>query len=399
MRILLLTNKSPWPPKDGGSAATLKTIYGLSACNCNITVLAVNTSKHFADIKDIPGKLQSQVEFHFVNIRTGINYFKLILNLLFSRKPYNLERFSSRNLDTELKSLLKNNFDIIQIEGLAMYHYLPVIRKNSSTPIFFRPHNIENKIWSQLAHEERNILKKTYFRILAKRIKRIEIDIINKPDAVVPISDTDLAWFKKEGLKLPSIVYTPGYFTEEICDYSESASHSVFFIGALDWLPNIYGLNWFIKEVWPIVSARIPDAVFFIAGRNPSHKSIIKLRGKNIFFNGEVESSNGFMKDKAVMVVPLFSGSGIRMKIIEGMSMGKSIVATPIAAEGLIFENNSNLFISSEVSGFAIRIIDLLENNLKRKETGENAIENVRKNYNILASSEKLMNFYREFTA
>lgn len=399
MRILLLSSKSPWPPKDGGAAATLNIIKGLSMRNASVTVLALNTSKHFVKTDEIPEEFYKSIDYKLINIDSGIDPVKLFLNLIFSGKPYNIERFWSQKYNSELKRVISNNFDIIQIEGLSMYHYLPVIRQITSAPVVFRPHNIENLIWSQLAGEERNLFKSLYFRILARRIKKIEKKIINNFDALVAISTSDLEWFKSHGLERPSLITAPGFKPEEIAEYSDSTQGKVFFIGALDWLPNIFGLNWFIKEVWPMIVNKIPEAEFFIAGRNASEKTISGLKGLNIFFVGEVDSSSLFIKEKTVMVVPLFSGSGIRIKIIEGMSHGKCIVATPKAAEGLDYENKKDIFIASGASGFADDIIELLTNSKLRRETGENAIKNVRKNYNILVSSENLMNFYRELTA
>jgi glycosyltransferase involved in cell wall biosynthesis len=374
-------------------------IMGLLALKGSLTVLAINTTKHHVEDDKIPEELFISTDYRLINIDSKINPVKLLLNLFFSRKPYNLERFFSGVYNSELKRAIRNNFDIIQIEGLSMYHYLPVIRQNTSAPVVFRPHNIENLIWSRLADEERNWFRSLYFRNLAHRIEKVEKKILNEFDAIVPISFSDLTWFKAEGLSRPALVTVPGYAPEEICEYSDTVPDKVFFIGALDWLPNIYGLNWFIKQVWPMVVDRIPGAEFIIAGRNASEKTIATLKGHNITFTGEVESSSEFIKDKTVMVVPLFSGSGIRMKIIEGMSLGKCIVATPMAAEGLDCENKKDIFIASGATGFADNIIELLTNSDLRRETGKNAIKNVRKNYNILALSENLMNLYRELTA
>jgi glycosyltransferase involved in cell wall biosynthesis len=399
MRVLLLCNKSPWPPKDGGAAATLNLITGLTYCNVSVTVLAFNTAKHFVKTDDIPEKFSKSTNYHFINLDSGINPIKFFTNLLFSDKPYNLERFWSRAYSSELKKIIQNNFDIVQIEGLAMYHYLPVIRNCTSVPVVYRPHNIENLIWAGLSGEEKNVFKSSYFKILSRRLKKIEKSIINDFDAVVPLSSPDLDWFKAEGLSKPYLKCVPGYHPDEITEYEPSPINKVFFIGALDWLPNIFGLAWFIKKVWPIVVDKIPDATLYIAGRNASKKTMSRLQGKNIFFKGEVESSSDFIRDKMVMIVPLFSGSGIRMKIIEGMNYGKCVVATPLAIKGLECEHNKDIYVTSEASSFADIITELLTNEELRREAGINAMNNVRKNYNILASSEKLKNFYRELTA
>jgi len=399
MRILLLCNKSPWPPKDGGAAATLNIIKGLTYCNASVTVLAMITSKHFVKPEEIPEELSKSTDYHLINVNTRINPLRLVLNHLFSSKPYNLERYWSQKFCAELKRIIKNNFDVVQIEGLAMYHYLSVVRSLISVPVVYRPHNIENIIWSGLKAEEKNIIKKNYFNTLAIRIKKIEKSIINNFDAIIPISTNDLNWFRQEGLMKPSLVLLPGFDPGVNFEYIPSTSNKVFFIGALDWRPNIYGLIWFINNVWPIVINKIPDAEFIIAGRNASKNTISHFLGTKISFSGEVESSFSFIKDKTVMVVPLFSGSGIRLKILEGMNMGKCIVATPLAAEGLEYDNGKNIFIAPDAASFADHIVKLLLNADLRRATGENAIKNVRKNYNILASSEQLINFYRELTA
>ena len=102
MKILLLCNKSPWPPKDGGAAATLCMIKGLSECQAFVTVLAFNTRKHFTETAEIPEEYRNKIEFHFVKIDTGIKKIKLIVNLIFSRKPYNIERFKSAEFEEKL---------------------------------------------------------------------------------------------------------------------------------------------------------------------------------------------------------------------------------------------------------------------------------------------------------
>jgi hypothetical protein len=235
MKILLLCNKSPWPPKDGGAVAILNMISGLSAKKAYVTVLAMNTSRHFVKIEDVPDVYRRQADFHFVNLNTDIDFIALSFNLLFSKKPFSLERFRSKEFETELTQLLKNKFDIIQLEGLALHHYLPPIRNNSQAKIVLRSHNVENLIWSQLMMESTNLFQKFYFWILAGRIRKVEKQIINEIDALVPISLTDLNWFKVNGLEKPAMVCVPGVNSESLTLPSDAGSGKVFFIGALDW--------------------------------------------------------------------------------------------------------------------------------------------------------------------
>jgi glycosyltransferase involved in cell wall biosynthesis len=390
MRILLLTNKSPWPPMDGGSSATLCMIKMLSSQGASVTVLSFNTLKHHADTGNIPG---TYTDFHFVDLDSRIRPFRLFLNLLFSYSPYTMTRFRNTLFSEKLVELLKTEFDIVQVEGLPMTFYLPLIREHSSARVIFRPHNIENIIWSQLADEEKNILKKLYYRITALKTGRIERKTAYLFDAVAAITRKDKDWFKETVNNKPVIVSSPSPFAEEVTN-EEHIPMSVGFIGSLDWRPNINGLRWLVREVWPVAVKSLPEASLYIAGRNPGREIEGICRGKNIIFLGETGSSSKFISRMEVMAVPLFSGSGIRMKILEGMSLGKCIVATPAAADGIIFKDKNDIFIENDARGFASRITELLLNEKLRIDTGIKARENVRKNYDILASGEELMNFY-----
>ncbi|MGD0583859.1 MAG: glycosyltransferase family 4 protein [Bacteroidales bacterium] len=395
MKILLLSNKSPWPPKDGGSAATLASIRGLSACGASVSVIALNTLKHYIEPENITAECTSYCDIRLIDADTRIKPHKLLGNLWFSQRPYTLERFKSNELNKVLANTDLKSFDIIQVEGLAMTSFIPLLRKLTRSIIIFRPHNIENRIWKQLSENENDLVRRYYFGILASRTAPIERNIINSVDGIAAMTEIDLKWFKASGVSRPSIVCHSG-FPMLKPELKEGEKNQIFFIGSLDWLPNINGLKWFVKNVWPIVSGSVPEAVLHIAGRNPSSRLGRICRGPKIIFHGEVGSSSGFMLDKQVMVVPLFEGSGLRMKIIEGMSMGKSIVATPAAAEGIEYSDGKDIFISSDENSFAGCIMRLLGDPGLRKNTALNAMENVRKNYDIFASAEKLMKFYRE---
>jgi polysaccharide biosynthesis protein PslH len=390
MKILLLTNKSPWPPIDGSASATLSMIRGLIAGGASVTLLAFNTRKHHSEIYNIPDRLS---DLHFVDLDTRIRPSGLLFNLIFSATPYTITRFRSRELGTRLTELLKKGFDIVQIEGLAMTEYLPLIRKNSGARIIFRPHNVENIIWSLLAKEESNILRSLYFTITSLKTAGIERKIINLFDGIAAISKTDKDWFINAGCRKPAIVSNPSPSPVETITVPE-IPRSVGFIGALDWMPNINGLKWLVKEVWPSVIDNLPEAELYVAGRNPGREIEKICNGKNITFLGEISSSADFIAGKEVLAVPLFSGSGIRMKILEGMNLGKCIVATPVAAAGLIFEDKRDIFIESDAVSFAGRITELLTDGNLRNLTGRRGQENVRKNYNILAATEELLNFY-----
>jgi glycosyltransferase involved in cell wall biosynthesis len=169
----------------------------------------------------------------------------------------------------------------------------------------------------------------------------------------------------------------------------------VFHLGALDWLPNQEGLLWFLKEIWPVVHKDHPDTSFYIAGRN-APDFISRIDQPGVVFLGEVDDAYAFMNGKAIMVVPLLSGSGMRIKIIEGMALGKIIVSTPLGAEGIPVDHGENIMIAGSADGF-VKVLDSLISDKDRcEEIGLNAVSFIKKNFDNLAIASSLIKFYEE---
>jgi glycosyltransferase involved in cell wall biosynthesis len=169
---------------------------------------------------------------------------------------------------------------------------------------------------------------------------------------------------------------------------------TVFHIGALDWMPNQEGLQWFFDKVWDKILGKHPEVKFYLAGRNaPDHYSALAFR--NVVFMGEVDDAYEFMRSKAVMVVPILSGSGMRIKIIEGMALGKAIVTTTIGTEGIETSHGKDIFIADEPAAFADAVCKLIEDKSFCLEIGKNARNFVTSQYDNHAISGSLVTFYQ----
>jgi polysaccharide biosynthesis protein PslH len=398
MNILQIANKFPYPPKDGGSIATLSLSKSFASLGHRVTVLAINTSKHFSNPSDIPADLSDQIRFISVKVDTDIRIFQMARNFLFSGMPYNAERFISPEFDLKLKELLTSEkFDIIQLEGLYLAPYIRTIRDHSAAKVVMRAHNIEHEIWQRTALQQKG-LKKIYIRDLANRIKRMEVKYLNLYDAVLPITGRDGEMLKKFGCRLPSHVVPLGVDAGELIpDNSKLEFPSVFHIGALDWIPNQEGLTWFFENVWDKILKKHPGLHFYLAGRNaPKHYK--GLPYPNIIFSGEVEDAYEFIRNKAVMIVPILSGSGMRIKIIEGMALAKAIVTTSIGTEGIATTHGKDILIADDPVQFARNVCDLVEKRDFCMEIGENARNFVTRHYDNFAITSSLTEFYQTIT-
>ena len=397
MRILQLMNKVPWPPKDGGAIACLNMTKGFSMLGHEVTVLSMNTSKHHIRIKDMPDDVKSKADFRLVEVPASINWLEATLNLLFSKLPYNAQRFISDEFSNELVKLLtEKTFDVIQLEGLYLCPYIPVIREYSKALIVYRAHNIEYEIWERTAKLSEGFRSK-YLRNLSKRIKRFEISYLNSYDLLVPITDRDGIILDKLGNTKPRHTSQTGIdFASLVPTARKLEFPSLFHIGALDWAPNQEGLIWFFNHCWPKIHQENPDLKFYLAGRNAPEwfERIIKLDG--VVYLGEINDAYDFINSKAVMVVPLFSGSGMRIKIIEGMALGKPIVTTDIGTEGIPTESGKNILIANDADSFTEAINQLINDRSLSDRIGTNAIGFIQEKYDNLSQAEALVEFYKQ---
>lgn len=396
MKVLQICNKVPFPPKDGGCIAMNNLTDGLFKQGFEMKVLAINTHKHFVNIKELPLEYLSKTSIEAVYIDTKVRPLGALWHLI-KNDSYNLSRFYSEEFEEKIVETLKSDeYDIIQLESLYVSIYIDVIRKHTKAKIVLRAHNIESMIWERKIFQEKNPFKRIYISILQKQLLEREIEAIDKVDSVLPITKNDADWIikntKQRNIKtipfgVDVAAYTPTMNVEE--------KRSLFFIGAFDWFPNVDGLIWFIQSVWPKILQTYPDANFYVAGRgmDPDFKNI---KTKNLHILGEVDDVKEFVASKQIMVVPLFTAGGMRVKIIEGMAMGKVIISTSIGAEGINAEHKKELMIADSEEEFLVALRTCFSDDQLMQNMTVNARKLVETNYDNGQIAAGLALFYKQ---
>jgi len=399
MEVLVLHNKLPYPTKDGGSIAVWNTVTEAANQGHKIYLLAINTSKHYFPPENLPKNLPNNLIIDTFFLNTDLTIFKLIKNFLFSRKSIHFKRFFSKEFANKLVKVVKeNNFDVILFDGLYVLQYLDYVKKFSSALLVYRAHNIECEIWDRLAKNQPQLLKKYYLSNLTKRLEKDEKKYLEKTDLILTFTRRDEVELKKR-FKITKDIFVSsiGINIKDDIEFNKIRFPSLFYIGSLDWIPNQEGLIWFLENIWPKVVMKFPNLEFEIAGRNPSSFIIKKVKKyKNVKFYGEIEDSHLFMIERAIMVVPLFSGSGIRIKIIEGLSLGKCIITTSIGVEGIPVTANE-VIIADTTDQFIKKLFELLENKDLIYKYFCNSREFAKKYYNNKINVEKLFSFLESY--
>lgn len=356
MHLLQLCPRVPFPLHDGGAIAMYEVARGLSQLGHRVTVLAINTPKHHqpADVLDHLGPL---VRLVTVDVNTDLSVWRALRNLVFSGLPYNVERFINGKIFGKLTKIIsEDKIDIIQFEGtfVAPYlHHLDLERlglegtdegNKLQIPFVLRAHNIEHTIWQMLAARAANPLKKIYLKNMAVRLARFERAELPRFDAVVAITAPDAGRLRALGCPEPVAFIAAGV---DLTRFQPDAGivpkpKTLFLLGSLNWLPNQEGLAWLLREVWPLAHAEMPDLTLHVAGTG-APATLLTAPPAGVVMHGFVASAPDFMRQFDLMLVPLLSGGGMRVKIIEGLALGKVILSTALGAEGIAVQDGRDI--------------------------------------------------------
>ncbi|MFK8039180.1 MAG: glycosyltransferase family 4 protein [Crocinitomicaceae bacterium] len=393
MKVLQLCNKPPFPAVDGGCIAIKNISLGLLKADIKLSLLCVSTTKHPFVTKEFPLSFIKTTKAKGVFVDTRINVIDAFSALVTS-DSYNVSRYFSPDFDAELKRLLQvSKFDIVHLESLFMTPYLSTIRKYSKAKVVLRSHNLEHLIWERLANVEKKSAKRVYLKHLSSKLKQYEKQVLNEVDGIAAISFDDQKRYQSLDCNIPLFTIPFGIDLDKYKMSSKVMNTNISFchIGSMNWAPNIEGVNWFLDDILPLVTNK--EIQIHLAGREmPSY--LMNLNDNRVVVHGPVENANTFINNHDIMVVPLLSGSGMRIKIIEGMALGKTVITTAVGAEGIDAIHNKNIIIANSPLEFANAIDNLVNHPEIIKLIGQNARNLVEEKYDNQEIVQSLLNFY-----
>ena len=395
MKILLLTHRVPFPQNGGYPIVVGNTIHGLVNLGYEISLVSLNARKHHHE-EEQQDELLSKIKYRSYDIDTSMSLFEGFMTT-FTRNVYNIDRY----YDAEFEKLLvrevrNNNYDIIQFEGLFVASYIDSIRKNCRAKLVYRAHNIEHQIWERLVQQKNDPLKKFYLKLMSRRIKKYETQQISKFDAIAVFTDQDKSTMLQFGVKMPVEVVPVGVDLKHYKpDFSKTEFPSLFFLGSLDWTPNREGIVWFLENFHNDIVNEELKVKFYVAGNDiPEEFDDYEVMGK-IFIPGEVDDALEFLNSKAIMIVPLLSGGGMRVKIVEGMAMQKCIISTSLGAEGINYKNGVNILIANTHDEFFRAIHRCVADEDYCKAVGINARKLVEDQHDVNKVTNNLVALYK----
>jgi polysaccharide biosynthesis protein PslH len=397
MKILQICKKYPFPLRDGESIAVTYLSRALVAAGCEVTLLTMNTSKHWYDAAERPADFKHYKEIYSVDVYNHVHVWGAFLNL-FSKDSFHASRFRSEAFEQKLVELLQaEDYDIVQIETIIPALFIPIIRAYSKAKVVIRPHNVEHEIWARLADGFMKINPlHWYFRLTAHKLRQFEVNHLTLGDMIVPITRRDEDSFRQMGYNGLAHLAPIGLNSEDyqVRPIKSDKIKSLCFIGSLDWAPNQQGLRWFLQDIWPDVKRHYPHLSLHVAGSN-SPSWLQGFLREHVVLEGQVENAHTFISEHPIMIVPLLSGSGMRVKILEAMFLGRVVISTTVGLEGIPARDGIEVLVADTTDAFMRHVQALLQDPDKAKRISTKARAFVTDNFDNLRLGQALRRSYQ----
>lgn len=376
MKLLWVKTDFLHPTTRGGQIRTLETLRRLHQWH----------EVHYVafDDRTNPEGLERSAEYcsksypveHSVVDKKSAGFALQLAGGLVSHLPVAVSRYRSAAMRRKIEELSRSQtFDCVVCDFLFPAPNIPRL----ADCVLFQ-HNVESTIWKRYVEHNFGV-KKLYFQLQAKRMARYEGEVCRAVRKVVAVSEADAEAMRRDyGVKRVSAAPTGvdlDYFARpqgcrKLAD--------LVFLGSMDWMPNIDGIAWFVREALPLIRAKMPECTLAIVGRRPAAE-VTRLAESDprIQVTGTVPDVRPWLFGSPASIVPLRIGGGTRLKIYEAMAARAPVVSTSIGAEGLDVTNGENIYLADSPQDFADRCLALLASAPQRERLADAA-------WNLVAS-------------
>lgn len=380
MKILYITRKNLIPANSGDTIISFEMLKKISNDSNKIDLVNfIETHRYSNDEKNILLKYCNNIYEVNKFSKKKLKYY--IYTTLFTCKSFSLYQMYSEKMQNKIIELVQNNdYDLIYFDHLHMGQYITklirILNEKNVTSII-NEHNVEYSIWKRKFQQEKNFLFKIFLKIHMKRLKKEEYTICSLADKVYAISYPDKQLLKKMGLKNIYVKTPLTNFEIVKTDMElENFKYNIMFMGSMDWHPNIQAVTWFVEKVFPKISKRY---TLYIVGKNPAEE-ILRLKSDRIIVTGIVDTVDKYIKKCDVNIIPMLTGGGVKIKLLEAMAKGIPTITTTFGAKGIDVYNDKEILIADNDQEF-ISSLNKLEQSIElRKKLRENGREFYDKN-------------------
>jgi glycosyltransferase involved in cell wall biosynthesis len=364
VRILIVSAQFPYPPRSGFAMRVVHLARRLAERH-EVTLLSYATAEEAAGGDGQAGPVRVVT---VARDGTSTRHKRVAQALsLASPRPFSCRSVASPAMQRAIDELCAGEaFDAIQLETSLLCTF----RFPRGSRLVLDEHNIEYEVHQRTAAGERSVTRRLFHRLEGRRLRRYEQRCWSRVDACMVTSERELPIVRRHAGRIPVGVVPNGvdieYFEPGAGDIR---ARTVVFNGILTYRPNVDAAEHLVDEIWPRVLRRHPDARLTLVGR-ASEEDRRRLTRPGVVVTGEVPDIRPYLREAAVVAVPVRIGGGTRLKVVEGLASGKAMVSTSLGCEGIDVRDGEHLLIGDGAEGFAARVIELFDDPGKGEELG-----------------------------
>ena len=362
MRLLWLKTELLHPIDKGGRIRTYHMLKELKREH-QITYLTLDDGSSGADARERAAEYCHELVCipHRTRPKFTPGFYLDLASNLFSPLPYFIKKYESAQMRREITERAgRADFDVLVCDFLMPSVNVP---PGVRCPTVLFQHNVEAMIWKRHFEVQQNPLKKSYLYGQWRKALAFERAACRRFDQVIAVSRDDCETIRREYgtnsvADVPTGVDTT-YFRPLGAERTEP--HTLVFTGSMDWLPNDDAIQYFVREIMPLIKQSVPDVRLVVVGRNP-YPGLVKLSQSDPSINvtGRVEDVRPYIERAAAYIVPIRVGGGTRLKIYEAMAMEKPVISTTVGAEGLPVRDLDELLLADTPEAFAGAVVRVL---------------------------------------
>jgi polysaccharide biosynthesis protein PslH len=341
MKILWLSHFLPYPPK-GGALQRSHNLLRQVARRHEVHLVSLNQRKNLPT----PDTVEEAIDF-LKNLCKRVEVFPIpsdaprwrwvmMTTASYLRlSPYDVNWLTNIDMERYLENVSKTEkFDLVHVDTIGLY---PYVSPFSGTPVVLNHHNVESHMMRRRYEKETNRLKKIYFHRESSKLERYEREVCGKCAVNLVVSDLDGIRLKENAGDVRVSVIPNGVDVEYFRSKEQNAIRrgGLIFAGAMDWYPNREAVRFFLKDIWPKLLEEKPGRRATFIGRKPPQELLEASKHSAIHAPGFVDDVRPYLDEAGIYVCPIRDGGGTRLKILDALAMGKPLVATGLAVEGL----------------------------------------------------------------
>ena len=405
MKVLWISQNVPFPPKSGVLLRNYNLIRLTSqfAAIDLVAIVKKNAMPSSYAEMAVPELLKfcsSVKPVHLPAEESRPHFWWTLFKSLFTKAPFTVNWASAAVLREVLhRALSSTNYDLVYFDSISLADYRHLV---SSGARVLNHHNIESQLFERRIAYEQNPLKRFYLRLEAKKLRRYESDVVGRFDSNLVVSGLDAVRLREFCAGAKTALVANGvdvdYFRQS--DEASAEPGHLIMVSGMNWFPNLDAVLYMIESIWPVLTRATPDVKLTIVGARPPRRvTDLAAKDPRIVVTGFVDDIRPYMDRAQVYLCPMRDGGGTRLKVLDALSMGKPIVATTMALEGIDVAPEQDVLVGDTPEAFVSQIQRLLQDHALRRRLATNGRSFVEQKFSWEVVGRQLQGAFRDAVA